>query len=320
MRKLIQMIEESGIGIHIIAMIMNVLLYADDVALVSSSTRDMQALLNIVEAYSLEFELKLNPDKSVLLVFNYKNESRPVVKLNGEKIEEAHSTRYLGAYISNDGSNDIQIKERLASSLRSMGKLREIGMYSEYLPPTRKADIYIVMIRSIMLYASECTCYNLNQKAKLKRCESIAVKQAIGIYKYCHHSEIFSALKIDDLGDRLDISKLSFFIRLLNNTYTNEIVTNVISALPKPRLRYDRKSSVTEEVLNIIGLPYDETIEGYNWDETIVRELCNARINELKQRSEKLKMSRPTELTRQLLSLPHKQMVNQINRIFMAFE
>ena len=320
MRRLIEMLDRLGIGLLINNTLINSLLYADDVGLLCTKVSDMQHMLNIVQEFGLAVEIKLNPDKSVLLIFNNKSKSVPTsLMLNNMPIKEEKQTRYLGAIISSDGLNNAHLLQRTNSAMRSMAKLRELGMYSEYLTPYRKADFYVVMVRSIMLYAADCTVYNKGQQDKLRRCETMMMKLALGVRKHCHNTEIMYGLKIDRMEDRLKILKLNFFQRLLDNSYTNEIIRNVVSSLPPPRLRYDRRQCVTEEVVKIVGIEY---LNGYQWDEEFVRESCKQIVQELRLNiKEAIENNHLVGVAIDIMNLcNHNIMVRALNERFLAYD
>ena len=118
----------------------------------------------------------------------------------------------MGAHLQSDGRNFVQIENRTSASLRALGKLRELGIYSNEFSPSIKANLYITMIRSILLYASDCTVYSKDEIKSLKIAEGNAIKDVLGISRHCYTSEITAALGIDKMEIRLKINKLKFMI------------------------------------------------------------------------------------------------------------
>ena len=66
--ELLDLLEESGRGAWISDIFCGSPMYADDLALVADSADNLQALLNVVYAYSRKWRYQLNADKSVVLV------------------------------------------------------------------------------------------------------------------------------------------------------------------------------------------------------------------------------------------------------------
>ena len=71
---LVDNIEAAGMGIQAggNAHKVNILLYADDIILVSQSTGELQAMLNMTSQYGIDHEIKFNPTKTNGIVFGGK--------------------------------------------------------------------------------------------------------------------------------------------------------------------------------------------------------------------------------------------------------
>jgi hypothetical protein len=93
-----EMVDNTGIGIGIGNLHINLLLYADDIILITNNKRQMQQLLNLVENFGRSREIKFNPDKTNFICVNgnlniknslYLNDLEHI-KMDGEIIEEVH--------------------------------------------------------------------------------------------------------------------------------------------------------------------------------------------------------------------------------------
>ena len=77
------------------------LMYADDIVLMSETKRDLQNMLDVVTTYSKKWRFRLNPKKgkSEVMIFGRKprktGEDR-IWKLAGEEVQETESYKYLG--------------------------------------------------------------------------------------------------------------------------------------------------------------------------------------------------------------------------------
>jgi len=83
-----------------------VLLCADDTVIVSKSTDEFQKCLNDFYQYCMEWKLKINPNKTTVIVFG--TNKREIRNFNftiaGNNIEIVDSYKYLGVYFSSNGS------------------------------------------------------------------------------------------------------------------------------------------------------------------------------------------------------------------------
>ena len=59
----------SGLGCHIRNVSVPVVSYADDISLMAPTVSSLKCMLNIIEDFGQEYCVKVNPDKSKLLVF-----------------------------------------------------------------------------------------------------------------------------------------------------------------------------------------------------------------------------------------------------------
>ena len=104
-------IKNTGVGIKIGEEILNILLFADDVAVLTESWEDMQKLLEEVGKLSEDIEMKFGIDKCKVMAINGKEEGNETInqqQLLGKDIEKVDSYKYLGLEIDNKGL----VKER----------------------------------------------------------------------------------------------------------------------------------------------------------------------------------------------------------------
>ena len=65
--------------------------------------------------YGLKFDILFNPAKTKLIVFrnrNFQNVIFPAVRINGQVIEEVTESKYLGYWLCNDLSDDLDIQRQ----------------------------------------------------------------------------------------------------------------------------------------------------------------------------------------------------------------
>ena len=89
--------------------LINHLMYADDLAIFSPSSAGFQDLLNICSEYGVEYDVKYNAKKSVVLVCRTKEDrdlSFPVFLLSGHALTVCEKTKYLGHVINDQMSDD----------------------------------------------------------------------------------------------------------------------------------------------------------------------------------------------------------------------
>ena len=97
--------------------IVNQLMHADDIVLLSPSTTGLSLLLNVCGQYGLEHDIRFNYMKSAVIIFRnsfVKDFSFPSFEMNGESIKEVPLVKYLGHVISADMKDDLVIIRQCA--------------------------------------------------------------------------------------------------------------------------------------------------------------------------------------------------------------
>lgn len=128
---LVEILSNLGIGCHLRDLFLSILLYADDMALLSPSLKGLQRLLTETEQYCKTWDIMLNAKKSKNLFFG-KSHSLTPLHLDGKQIEWVKSWRYLGITVQSHTSFNCCIDEKVKSFYRcANGILRIEGRSSE---------------------------------------------------------------------------------------------------------------------------------------------------------------------------------------------
>ena len=89
--------------------LINHFMYADDLSIISPCSSGFQQLLNICSNYGLDFNIKYNAKKSIVLICRAKEDGElrfPNFHLSGQIICVAKSTKYLGHIITDTLEDD----------------------------------------------------------------------------------------------------------------------------------------------------------------------------------------------------------------------
>ena len=98
--------------------------FADDLALLSSTRRQLQLKNERLSNARKGTGLKINITKTKVMRFNAASEEGVIV--NGEELEDVDSFVYLGAKVSTAGGADDDINSRLRKAKAVFGKLSGI--------------------------------------------------------------------------------------------------------------------------------------------------------------------------------------------------
>ena len=114
------------------------LLFADDVALVSHTVDGLQNQLNVLARASARIGLKINLDKTKIMVFRKGGHLSQYEKwfLNGIRLEVVNSYTYLGYTLTTKlsvsfglGPKIVKSKKRVMDILRALWKIQGFFLY-----------------------------------------------------------------------------------------------------------------------------------------------------------------------------------------------
>ena len=137
-------LNSFNIGCVIADIIINHIMYADDLVLISPSSAGLKILLNACHQFGMQNDIKFNSKKSAIMPFLPEDKKKyriPTFELDNENIPTVDRYTYLGHIISSDGTDDIDI-QRQRGRLYAQGNsiLRKFHMCS--------VDVKVVLFRS----------------------------------------------------------------------------------------------------------------------------------------------------------------------------
>lgn len=141
-----------------------VLLYADDAVLLAETETDLQSALTANADYSKKWNLKINVDKTKIMVFS-KGKITKVRQfaINGQTVEKVDSFRYLGIVFNYNGSFQKAIKHNVGKASNALYKLLNLTAKLDLKVQTT-LNLFDKTIVPILLYGCEVWGYeNLDQ-------------------------------------------------------------------------------------------------------------------------------------------------------------
>ncbi|KAH9584422.1 hypothetical protein MS3_00006030, partial [Schistosoma haematobium] len=126
--------------------------YADDLALLSQTQKQMQEKTNSVAAASAAIGLNLHKGKSKTLRYNttYANP----VTIDGEDLEDVKTFTYLCSNVDEHGGSDADVKARIGKARTAYLQLKNIWN-SKQLSTNTKVIIFNANVKTVLLYGVE---------------------------------------------------------------------------------------------------------------------------------------------------------------------
>ena len=173
----------------------SILLYADDIALLAESERDLQKMLDVIFHWGQNWEIKFNCNKSQ--VMHFRNDSVScsnfVFKLGDNNLQTINEYKYLGL-VFNEHLDIGNMATVLANSgNRALGAIMNKFDHLGGLSYNTYKKLYDMCVAPILDYSADYNnWYNLNAQDKLK----ILMKRENVVFFVKHLYKIYQKRKI----------------------------------------------------------------------------------------------------------------------------
>ena len=188
-----------------------ILLYADDMALLSESLSQLQSMVEIVHNQFQDWGLALNFDKTKVMQVGKSPRPSWDFFVSGRKIELVDSFKYLGQIFTHNGSIEMEIQQRISKALLVFNDLRKRGVWSDkVISRSTKIRIYKTTVLSVLLYCGETWPVSQEQIHKLETVQMSCLRRICG-YSLSHRKP---NIKIRESCNVASISSLLRYHRL----------------------------------------------------------------------------------------------------------
>ena len=233
----------------------SIVMYADDVILLSPIDKHLQQLLLICEKYAEKWKIKFNTKKSCILSFD--TEYIRDFKLCNECLPNSNSTRYLGIMINNKLDFNKEAKDKFKVVQKAIYSLHFLGLKPLMMNPYLQSFFFKTHCLAKFTYTIPNSTLDTNTRNQINVLQNNLIRMIIGLKRSCHISKILKVLKIYNFDELYIISKLRLFITINNNYLSKKIFTKILNDnLIKPR-----KSSSISNDFNFIESTLVDTIQ-----------------------------------------------------------
>jgi hypothetical protein len=228
---LIEECTKLNIGACIGNVNVSIIVYADDIILISPIDSHLQKLLNVCTEYSNKWLIKFNPSKSNIISFGKSLFPNRNFYLSDKILNETKSFEYLGIEINNDFDFNSLAITKFDKVQKSILSLSYLGLTPKGISPHLKAFLYKTYCLSQFIYGLETSTLNIKTRNIINLKQNTLIRQLIGINKYSHISDILKCLRIYDFHDLYISSKLSFLEMIKSNELSLSILNFLCSDL-----------------------------------------------------------------------------------------
>ena len=128
------------------------LIFADDIALISSTWSHMQRKTSRLERNAVYVGLKMSVKKTKVMRINARRQDS--IKISGSEIEDTDEFTYLGSTATKDGGAEADIRKRLSKARNSFNILGKVLKSESYSRKT-KLRLFQGNVIPVLLYVAE---------------------------------------------------------------------------------------------------------------------------------------------------------------------
>ena len=214
---LIQQLDGSNLGPLVYGHHVPVVAYADDLLLMSSNTRDLQGMLDIVSNFSVKWRLEfvnLNPvmTKSHCFIFGANLlAQQPEWHLCGQTLACKEQTEHLGIQLSSELCAGNHVNARIRRGRGAFFGLTPAGIFSSRLPAPDKVFLWRAVVSPALLFGCSLCFLRSADVALLESWQATAIKAALHLPRTAHHSALLDALRMPRVHEVLRCALFNAF-------------------------------------------------------------------------------------------------------------
>jgi hypothetical protein len=247
--ELVQKIEETNGGALINKLKISIIIYADDIVIISPLKIDLVKMLEATMEYMEMWKIKINIEKTNYLIFGKPKIKNTEIEVCGFKIEMVQSVNYLGIIFNKQLDSTEHIRKRNKINMISAYSLYNTGLFEKAMDSNTKSFIYNTYCRSSLLYGLDVIEISEKNYKMIRTDEGILLKRIIATNKCASTTKTYLSLNIRELIYTIIIMKLNLWTRLMNNKYTTNLISSIASNefnFGKEENRYEDKSLIKE--------------------------------------------------------------------------
>lgn len=194
----------------------NLLSYADDLVIFGKNQETLQNNLNILNQELINVGMHINENKTKTMIISRKRKEHNLT-LNNKTVEQVNIFKYLGAYFTEDGKIQEEIRNRIKNATRIYGYLGRSIIGKQEMSLETKTAVYNAIYCPTLQYSSESWVMSDREKSQIQAAEMKFLRRSIGKTRRdrIRNERMREILKVDKLQDKIDTGQLRWFGHLL---------------------------------------------------------------------------------------------------------
>ena len=303
---LIEECYQSGVGAIFIDIIVAILVFCDDICLLSPDKEGMQILLNICNEYTKKWALEFNISKCKFIVFGSNKFNDSIFTLNGLPLLFSNNIKYLGIEFNRFLNFSNFFIDKFKNVSNSFFSLNSFGFKPGGINPFLQSFIYKSFCVSRLLYGLEIMSLNKKTLNSMNVSQNIIIRYMTGLSKHSHISNTRKTLKILSIEELFIHMKLVFIKNLKNNIICERIFNHLLV------MKYKKNSkSFIKDFKNVCIILQKQSTDIINNIHSVLKEFKDSFL--------KIEATTETELIKVCLENNHDYiMIKQLNLVTYA--
>ena len=228
---LLLQLQADSCGVSLGNLKFNSFAYADDVTVFCASATGLQKLINICYTYSKKWNFNFGIKKTKCMTVGKELlKCPPEWVLGSSKIINSEQLEILGTIFTKDHNCHGHILNRVNKCRQSFYGLTKCGMAYPGATSDVKAYLWKSVCAPVLMYGMDGIPISKNNIKKLDTIQGNLVKQAVGLSKRAHTTELLLSLGINRIPDVLNKNIASLYNRIFKiNTPLQDLTTYFLS-------------------------------------------------------------------------------------------
>ncbi|XP_048759391.2 uncharacterized protein LOC125668988 [Ostrea edulis] len=232
--------------------------FADDLAEISTTQRQLQEKTNILNSYSQKTGLNINIAKTKVMVVNQK--ITDPITTNNHPIVIVEDFTYLGSVISNDNGAKTDIQSRISKARTAFHRLQPIWKSQNFSINT-KLKLFNSNVKSVLLYGSECWRIIQSDIQRIEAFHNSCLRKIHRIYwpNKITNKNLFNISKCSSISTQIKQRRFRWLGHLLRMP-SEKIPKTALHWTPPGKRKPDRPRTTWRRTIQV-----ELQEEGYTW-------------------------------------------------------
>ncbi|KAJ8935859.1 hypothetical protein NQ318_015970 [Aromia moschata] len=190
--------------------------FADDILVLARSDTELKKNLNIWNEKLKERKLKLNVSKTKIMTGG-RPDIAVNVELNGDKVEQVSTMKYLGVHIESQGYQDQEINARIQSASNMFHSMKSSFIGKKEVSIKTKMSVYNSIYVPILIFGCESWVLNQKHKSMVQSMDMKYLRKVLGITRKdkIRNADIREQLQVQSVLSRIENRQLGWFGHLI---------------------------------------------------------------------------------------------------------